>query len=94
MKTSLELRKEARAGTSKAFVLFVLDPCTWNSRVEGTGSRLLVREVPPCRCGKKAGREAGVINAGDEGVVGPREQRKRGWGRVCLPSRAPCWSPD
>lgn len=49
MKTSLELRELARAGTSKALVLFALLPWTWNSRVEGTGSELLALEVPPCR---------------------------------------------
>lgn len=49
MKTSLELREVVWAGTSKALVLLVLVPRTWNSRVGGTGSRLLVREVPPCR---------------------------------------------
>lgn len=49
MKTSLELREVARGETSKALVLLALVPRTWNSRVEGTGSTLLAREVPPCR---------------------------------------------
>lgn len=53
MKTSLELREVARAETSKALVLLLLVPRTWNSLVEGTGSWLLDREVPPCRVGKK-----------------------------------------
>lgn len=46
-KTSLELREEARTGTSKALVLNSLVPCTWKRRVEGTGSVLPAREVPP-----------------------------------------------
>lgn len=49
MKTSLELREVARAGTSKALVLLALVPRTWNSRVAGSGSGFLAREVPPCR---------------------------------------------
>lgn len=48
MKTSLELREVARAVTSKALVLLALVPRTWNSLVEGTGSVLFSREVPPC----------------------------------------------
>ena len=55
MKTSLELREAARGGTSKALVLLVLVPLTWNSRVEGTGSTLLARDVPPYK-----ERQAGV----------------------------------
>ena len=55
MKTSLELREVARGETSKALVLLALVPRTWNSRVEGTGSTLLARDVPPCR-----ERQAGV----------------------------------
>lgn len=49
MKTSLELRELAWAGTSKALVLSALFPWTWNSCVEATDSTLLPREVPPCR---------------------------------------------
>lgn len=46
-KTSLELREEARTGTSMALVLYSLVPCTWKRRVEGVGSLLPAREVPP-----------------------------------------------
>lgn len=56
MKTSLELREEARAGSSKALVLLALVPRTWKSRVAGTGSGgSLSREVPPCGREEKAG---------------------------------------
>lgn len=57
MKTSLELREAARAVTSKALVLSALVPRTWNSLVEGTGSKLFFREVPPCRRKGKSGRQ-------------------------------------
>lgn len=63
MKTSLELRELARAWTSKALVLLELVPWTWNSRVEGTGSTLLAREVPPCSMwgeGREREREVGA----------------------------------
>lgn len=82
-KTSLELREAARAVTSKALVLLALVPWTWNSLVDGMGSELLAREVPPCRCG---GDRAG--GDGQERVEGHRESRER---KVCR--IAPCLQP-
>lgn len=36
-KTSLEVRKEARAGTSTVLVLWLSVPCTWKSLVPDIG---------------------------------------------------------
>ena len=91
MKTSLELRDVARAETSKALVLLALVPRTWNSLVEGTGSELLAREVPPCRVREKARRErqSDLARLEDDGALeGHREpERKRGWAGSACPSR-------
>ena len=45
--TSLELREEARAGTSMVLVLDGSEPWTWNSLTGGSGSEVPFLDVPP-----------------------------------------------
>jgi len=47
-KTSLELREEARAGTSVALVFISFVPLTWKRRIAGSGVLFWARLVPPC----------------------------------------------
>lgn len=89
MKTSLELRELARGWTSKALVLLVLVPWTWNSRVEGTGSCVLAREVPPWRVWgegreRETETESNLVQT-TEDTRTQRTEQKRGWGGAARP---------
>lgn len=91
MKTSLELRELARGWISKALVLLALVPCTWNSRVEGTGSSWLALEVPPCR---ESGGSNLVQTMEDSGERhGEQSGGEAGWG-VVAPRSSAASSPD
>lgn len=90
MKTSLELRELARGWTSKALVLLALVPWTWNSRVEGTGSCVLAREVPPWRVwgeGRERDREteSNLVQTTEDTRRTQRTEQKRGWGGAARP---------